>query len=81
MDFLSTSGHGTVGGAAAAVLKAYNGGDTVNFYVSSLITQTPQHVSTRHYTNLTAAGLEISYSRVYGGVRIPFLSEAKYARY
>jgi hypothetical protein len=63
-----TSGHGTVGGAAAAALKAFNGGDDIDVTVSSLVTQTPQHVLTRHITNLTAAGYEIGMSRVYGGV-------------
>ena len=63
-----TSGHATVGGAAAAVLKAFNGGDKVDITISSLVTQQPQHVITRHFTNLSAAAQEISDSRVYGGV-------------
>jgi hypothetical protein len=67
------SGHGTVGGAAAAALKAFNGGgDNINVTVSSLVTQAPQHVLTRHITNLTAAGYEIGTSRVYGGVSTNF---------
>lgn len=63
-----SSGHGTVGGAAAAALKIFNGGDVINVTVSSLVTQAPQHVLTRHFVNLTAAGYEIGTSRVYGGV-------------
>jgi len=63
-----TSGHASVGGAAAAVLRAFNGGDKVNVTVSSLVTQPPQQVITRHFTNLSVAAQEISNSRVYGGV-------------
>jgi hypothetical protein len=65
-----TSGHATVGGAAAAVLKAFNGGDKVNLTISSLVTQPPQKVITRHFTNLSVAAQEIGDSRVYGGVSI-----------
>ena len=65
-----TSGHATIGGAAAAVLKAFNCGDNINVTVSSLVTQQPERVITRHFTNLSAAAQEISYSRVYGGVSI-----------
>jgi hypothetical protein len=65
-----TSGHASVGGAAAAVLRAFNGGDKINVTVSSLVTQPPQQVLTRHFTNLSAAAQEISNSRVYGGVSI-----------
>jgi len=65
-----TSGHATVGGAAAAVLKAFNGGDKIDVTVSSNVTQQPQHVLTRHFTNLSAAAQEISMSRVYAGVSI-----------
>jgi hypothetical protein len=65
-----TSGHATVGGAAAAVLKAFNGGDKINVTVSSFVAQQPEQVITRHFTNLSAAAQEISDSRVYGGVRI-----------
>jgi hypothetical protein len=65
-----TSGHGTVGGAAAAVLKAFNGGDNVNVNVSSFVAQQPEQVITRHFTNLSAAAQEIGNSRVYGGVSI-----------
>jgi hypothetical protein len=65
-----TSGHASVGGAAAAVLKAFNGGDKINITISSLVTQQPQQVITRRFTNLSAAAQEISNSRVYGGVSI-----------
>jgi hypothetical protein len=63
-----TSGHGTIGGAAGAVLKAYNKGDAINITVSSLVGQAPSYVSTRHYNNITEATVEIGTSRVYGGV-------------
>jgi hypothetical protein len=65
-----TSGHASVGGAAAAVLKAFNGGDKIDVTVSSLVTQQPEQVITRHFTNLSTAAQEISNSRVYGGVSI-----------
>jgi len=65
-----TSGHGCVGGAAAAALKAFNGGDEIDVTISSLVTQPPQKVLTRHFTNLSAAAHEIGISRVYGGVSI-----------
>jgi hypothetical protein len=65
-----TSGHASVGGAAAAVLKGFNGGDKVDVTISSLVTQPPQQVITRHFTNLSAAAQENSDSRIYGGVSI-----------
>jgi hypothetical protein len=65
-----TSGHATVGGAAVAILKAFNGGEKVDVTISSLVTQPPQQVITRHFTNLSAAAQEISDIRVYGGVSI-----------
>ena len=40
----------------------------VNVTVSSLVTQTPEQVLTRHFTQLTVAAQEISDSRFYGGV-------------
>jgi hypothetical protein len=64
------SGHSSVGGEAAAVLRAFNGGDKTNVTVSSLVTQQPQQAITRHFTNLSAAAQEISNRRVYGGVSI-----------
>jgi hypothetical protein len=59
-----------VGGAAAAVLKAFNGGDKINVTISSNVTQQPQQVITRHFTNLSVAAQEIGQSRIYGGVSI-----------
>ncbi|KAE9371834.1 acid phosphatase/Vanadium-dependent haloperoxidase [Stipitochalara longipes BDJ] len=70
-----TSGHATVGGAGAAVLRGFNGGDVVNVTISSLVTQNPQHVSTRHFTNLSVAAQEISDSRVFGGIHFKFSTE------
>jgi len=58
----------TTGGAAGAVLKAFNGGDEVNLTVSAVVPQSPGLVLTRHFTNLTAAAQEISDSRFFGGV-------------
>lgn len=68
-----TSGHGSVGGAAAAILRAFNGGDKIEVIVSSNVTQAPYHVSTRRFTNLSEAAQEIAYSRVYGGVSVLFV--------
>lgn len=65
-----TSGHASVGGAAAAVLKVFNGGDKIDVTVSSNVTEQPFHVSTRHFTTLSGAAQEISDSRVFGGVSL-----------
>jgi hypothetical protein len=63
-----TSGHASVGGAGATVLRAFNGGDEVDVTISSLVAQSPGLVLTRHFTNLSVAAQEISDSRVFGGV-------------
>jgi hypothetical protein len=70
-----TSGHGTVGGAAAAALKAFNGGDEIDVTVSAVVSQAPQYVSTRRITNLTQAGYEMGMSRVYGGIHFTFSAD------
>jgi hypothetical protein len=73
-----TSGHASVGGAGATVLRAFNGGDEVDVTISSLVAQSPQHVLTRRFTNLSVAAQEISDSRVFGGVSaIPRPFQAK----
>jgi len=65
-DYVST--HSTFGGAAAAVLRAYARGDTINATLSSNVTLDNRGVITRTYTNLTVASLENAASRVFGGV-------------
>lgn len=62
-----TSGHASTGSAAAAVLKAFNGGDNVDVTISSLVGQNGE-VLTRHFSNITVGAEEISNSRIYGGV-------------
>ena len=65
------SGHSTIGGAAAAVLTAFNGGDKVEFTLSSNATLDNRGVITRTFTSLKAAAEENSKSRVFGGVSHP----------
>ncbi len=65
-----TSTHSTFGGAAAAVLRAYNGGDRISVTISSNVTLDNRGVITRTFTNLTEAALQNAASRVFGGVRI-----------
>lgn len=64
------SGHSTFGGAAAAVLRAWVGGDAVDAVVSSNVTIDGRGVITRRFTSLRAAAEENSKSRVYGGVSL-----------
>jgi hypothetical protein len=65
-DYVST--HSTIGGAAAAVIRAYNGGDSINATISSNVTLYNRGVITRTFTNLTETALQIAASRVFGGV-------------
>lgn len=66
-DYVST--HSTFGGAASAVIRAFNkGSDKINITVSSNVTLDNRGVITRRYTNLTAAAIENGDSRVFGGV-------------
>jgi hypothetical protein len=65
-DYLST--HATFGGAAAAVIRAWNKGDIINATLSSNVTIDNVGVITRRITNLTAAAVENGESRVLGGV-------------
>jgi hypothetical protein len=62
------STHGTFGGAAAAVIRAYVGGDKINATISSNVTLDNRGVITRTYTNLTYAAYENGQSRIFGGV-------------
>jgi hypothetical protein len=67
-DYLST--HATFGGAAAAVIKAWNKGDKINVTISSNVTVDNIGVITRRITNLTGAAVENGDSRIYGGVSL-----------
>jgi hypothetical protein len=63
-----TSTHATFGGAGAAVLKYFNGGDKIDASFSSNVTLDNQGVITRRYTSIDRAALENARSRIYGGV-------------
>lgn len=67
-DYPST--HATFGAAAAAVIRAWNGGDVLKkgVTVSSNVTVDGIGVITRTYTNLTYAAEENAASRIFGGV-------------
>jgi len=67
-DYVST--HSTYGGAAAAVIRAWNKGDTIDATWSSNVTLDNRGVITRRYTSLKEAALENSRSRVFGGVSL-----------
>ncbi|KAL2137284.1 hypothetical protein VTI74DRAFT_5015 [Chaetomium olivicolor] len=69
-DYVST--HSTFGGAAAAVLRAWNGGDKIDATLSSNVTLDNRGVITRRYTSLKAAAEENSQSRVLGGIHFTF---------
>jgi hypothetical protein len=75
-DYVST--HSTFGGAAVAVLRAWNGGKDkipgAGVTVSSNVTLDARGVITRTYTDLKVAAEENSASRVFGGVSISFFS-------
>ncbi|CAI6336703.1 unnamed protein product [Periconia digitata] len=73
-DYLST--HATFGGAAAAVLKIWNGdSDVVDVSLSSNVTLDNVGVITRRITNLTAAAYENGDSRIFGGIHFQFASD------
>ncbi|EAQ93054.1 predicted protein [Chaetomium globosum CBS 148.51] len=73
-DYVST--HSTFGGAAAAVLRAWNGGKDkiagTGVTVSSNVTLDARGVITRTYTDLKGAAEENSASRVFGGIHFTF---------
>ncbi|KAK3382590.1 phosphatidic acid phosphatase type 2/haloperoxidase [Lasiosphaeria ovina] len=74
-DYVST--HSTFGGAAAAVLRAYNGGsDAVRATLTSNVTIDARGPITRPYSNLTVAALENAASRVFGGIHFQFAGSA-----
>jgi hypothetical protein len=64
------STHSTFAAAAAAVIRAYNGGDLINATFSSNVTLNKRGVITRTFTNLTEAVLQAGASRVFGGVSV-----------
>jgi hypothetical protein len=63
-----TSTHATFGGAAAEVIKTFNGGDKVDVTISTNVTVDNIGILTRRFTNLTYANFENGESRVFGGV-------------
>lgn len=67
-DYLST--HATFGGAAAAVIRDWNGGDAVDVSLSSNVTVDGVGVVTRRITSLSEAAKENGDSRVFGGVSL-----------
>ncbi|KAL6706875.1 hypothetical protein ACN47E_005018 [Coniothyrium glycines] len=69
-----TSTHATFGGAAAAVIKAWNNGsDAIDIQLST--NGTSIGVLTRRYTSLQQAVKDNGDSRVYGGVHFQFSSD------
>ncbi|KAG4441716.1 hypothetical protein IFR05_002795 [Cadophora sp. M221] len=72
-DYLST--HATFGGAAGAVIRAWNGGDQVNVTLSSNVTIENVGVVTRRITSLAAAVKENGESRVFGGIHFQYASD------
>ncbi|KAK3694473.1 phosphatidic acid phosphatase type 2/haloperoxidase [Podospora appendiculata] len=73
-DYPST--HSTFGGAAAAVIRLYNGGDKISSTVSSNATLDNRGVITRTFTNLTEAAEQNAASRVFGGIHFTFAGSA-----
>lgn len=65
-DYVST--HSTFGGAASAVLRAWNRGDKIDATLSSNVTIDNRGVITRRIVSLKGAAEENSASRVFGGV-------------
>lgn len=74
-EYIST--HATFGGAAAAVIRALNGGkDEINILQSTNGTGSAAvGVLTRRYTNLTQAVKDNGDSRVLGGIHFQFSSD------
>jgi hypothetical protein len=67
-DYLST--HATFGGAAGAVIRAWNGGDAINVTLSSNVTLDNIGVVTRRITSIAQAVKDNGNSRVFGGVSL-----------
>jgi hypothetical protein len=72
-DYIST--HATFGGAAAAVIRKWNGGDKIDIQQSTNGTGAGLGVLTRHYTSLKHAVKENGDSRVLGGIHFQFSSD------
>ena len=70
-EYLST--HATFGGAAAAVIRHWNGDDAINVTQSSNVTLDSVGVITRRITSLSDAAKENGDSRVFGGVSLPYI--------
>lgn len=67
-----TSGHSTFSSAAAAVLAAFYGTDTITFTANS---EAPG-VANRTFRSFTAAANEAGMSRIYGGIHFGFDNKA-----
>ncbi|PVH72334.1 acid phosphatase/Vanadium-dependent haloperoxidase [Cadophora sp. DSE1049] len=72
-DYLST--HATFGGAAGAVIRAWNKGDRINVTLSSNVTVDSVGVLTRRITSIAAAVKENGDSRVFGGIHFQYASD------
>jgi hypothetical protein len=71
-----TSTHATFGGAAAAVLKYFNGGsDRIDASFSSNATLDAKGVLTRRFTSIREASEENAKSRIYGGIHFGFAGD------
>ncbi|MEY3176618.1 MAG: Serralysin precursor [Planctomycetota bacterium] len=67
-----TSGHSTFSSAAAAVLTAFYGTDTIAFTATSEV----PGVANRSFRSFTAAANEAGMSRIYGGIHFGFDNKA-----
>ncbi|KAG4415992.1 hypothetical protein IFR04_010877 [Cadophora malorum] len=72
-EYLST--HATFGGAAGAVIRAWNRGDKINVTLSSNVTVDSVGVITRRITSIAAAVKENGDSRVFGGIHFQYSSD------
>jgi hypothetical protein len=73
-EYIST--HAIFGGAAAAVIRKWNGGDAIDMQQSTNGTGAGLGVLTRRYTSLKQAVKENGDSRVFGGIHFQFSSDA-----
>lgn len=67
-----TSGHSTFSSAAAAVLSAFYGTDTISFTATSEVA----NAANRTFRSFTAAANEAGMSRIYGGIHFGFDNKA-----
>ncbi|KAH8598336.1 phosphatidic acid phosphatase type 2/haloperoxidase [Bisporella sp. PMI_857] len=72
-DYLST--HATFGGAAGAVIGAWNEGDEVDVQLSSNVTVDNVGVITRRITSINRAVKDNGDSRIFGGIHFQFASD------